>query len=439
MKITLHTDNIELSGKIVKNVFTIIFLAGLLASGYKGFTQASLNYATSIDINTASFSGTSFSVAAQDIGPTGLAFNNNGTKLYIVGFSIGNVNEYTLSSAFDLNSASFTTSFSVTAQETGSGGIAFNSNGTKMYVVGFDGDAVHEYALSADFDLSTSGFTASFSVAPQDTAPQGLAFNNDGTKMYVVGSASGNVNEFNLSSNAFTETPANDGSVQGSIIVSISNETFTSAGGTLSSPDRFTINKLPSGLTPSISVGSDGLTATLTLTGNASNHDDADDVTDLQFTFTDAAFDGGNAAAVNNAINASSNLGIDFTLNVTTVSVIQADSLALVDLYNSTDGTLWDDNSNWLSGSVDSWYGITVQGDRVFSIDLVDNNLVGSIPASIGDLTGLDSLFIWSNDFFGTTIPVEIGNMTSLKSLDLFDTGIGGNLPASLGKPARST
>ena len=55
-----------MSGKIVKNGFIIRFLAGLLASGYTGFTQASLNYATSIDINTASFSGTMFSVAAQD-------------------------------------------------------------------------------------------------------------------------------------------------------------------------------------------------------------------------------------------------------------------------------------------------------------------------------------------------------------------------------------
>ena len=79
----LHTENIELSGKIIKNIFVFIFLLGLLASGYKGFTQASLNYATSIDITTASFSGATFSVATQDDGPTGLAFNDDGTKMYV--------------------------------------------------------------------------------------------------------------------------------------------------------------------------------------------------------------------------------------------------------------------------------------------------------------------------------------------------------------------
>ena len=36
------------------------------------------------------------------------------------------------------------------------------------------------------------------------------------------------------------------------------------------------------------------------------------------------------------------------------------DSLALVALYNSTDGPNWTDNSNWLSGTVDSWYGVNL-------------------------------------------------------------------------------
>ena len=36
----------------------------------------------------------------------------------------------------------------------------------------------------------------SFSVEPQDTAPQGIAFSSDGTKMFVLGLAGHDVNEY---------------------------------------------------------------------------------------------------------------------------------------------------------------------------------------------------------------------------------------------------
>src|SRR4051812_46640296 len=61
-------------------------------------------------------------------------------------------------------------------------------------------------------------------------------------------------------------------------------------------------------------------------------------------------------------------------------TVITADSTALVALYNSTDGDNWNDNTNWLSGPVNTWYGVTVNSNRVTSLDLSDNNLIGTIP-----------------------------------------------------------
>ena len=44
-----------------------------------------------------------FSVAAQETSPTGLAFNTDGTKMFVVGAAGDDVDEYTLSVAFDLN------------------------------------------------------------------------------------------------------------------------------------------------------------------------------------------------------------------------------------------------------------------------------------------------------------------------------------------------
>jgi DNA-binding beta-propeller fold protein YncE len=67
--------------------------------------------------------------------------------------------------------------FSVSAQETTPTGIAFNTDGTKMFIVGYSGHDVNEYDLSTGFDLSTAVYSQNFSVASQETEPQGVAFN----------------------------------------------------------------------------------------------------------------------------------------------------------------------------------------------------------------------------------------------------------------------
>src|SRR5678810_1485540 len=77
------------------------------------------------------------------------------------------------------------------------------------------------------------------------------------------------------------------------------------------------------------------------------------------------------------------------TPNFSTAQVDLNDSLALVDLYNSTDGPHWKNNSGWLSGPIQNWYGITVYLNRVFQILLPGNNLKGKMPSSLGNLTNL--------------------------------------------------
>jgi hypothetical protein len=54
----------------------------------------------------------------------------------------------------------------------------------------------------------------------------------------------------------------------------------------------------------------------------------------------------------------------------------EQDSLALVSLYNSTDGDNWTNKTSWLTGNVADWYGITVNGyDRVYAISLSENHV----------------------------------------------------------------
>ena len=109
--------------------------------------------------------------ASQESNPSSLTFNNDGTKMFVLGFTGDDVNEYTLSSGFDVSTASFVDSFSVSGQEDLPRGLAFNNNGTKMFVVGWTGDDVNEYTLSTGFDVSTASFVDSFSVAAQEAVP----------------------------------------------------------------------------------------------------------------------------------------------------------------------------------------------------------------------------------------------------------------------------
>jgi DNA-binding beta-propeller fold protein YncE len=153
---------------------------------------------TAFDVSTLTYSQ-NFSVAGQDTYPTDIAFNTDGTKMYIVGFTGQDVNEYTLSTGFDISTASYSQNFSVSSQEADPQGLAFNSDGTKMFIVGFTGDDVNEYTLSTGFDISTASFVDSFSVAGQETQPRGVSFNTDGTQMYVVGTSNDTVYEYTLS------------------------------------------------------------------------------------------------------------------------------------------------------------------------------------------------------------------------------------------------
>ena len=63
---------------------------------------------------------------------------------------------------------------------------------------------------------------------------------------------------------------------------------------------------------------------------------------------------------------------------------LEQDSLALVALYNATNGPNWTNNENWLTGPVSSWFGVDVNigNNRVIRLDLRNNQLSGAIPSS---------------------------------------------------------
>lgn len=111
-----------------------------------------------------------------------------------------------------------------------------------------------------------------------------------------------------------------------------------------------------------------------------------------------------------------------------TSSRMAQDSLALVDFYNNTDGPNWSTDTNWLSNRVDEWYGVGVNGDSIAMINLPANNLTGSIPESLGSLSGLRTLILTGNTFSGT-LPDTLANLKNLDYFELFNGGLSGQIP----------
>ena len=110
----------------------------------------------------------------------------------------------------------------------------------------------------------------------------------------------------------------------------------------------------------------------------------------------------------------------------------QKDSLALVALYDSTDGNNWTNNENWKTGPLNTWYGVLILNDRVSRISLQNNNLAGTIPVEMGNLTNLTELVLGDNQLTGT-IPVEIGNLTDLTYLSFHNNQLTGTILPEIG------
>ncbi len=117
--------------------------------------------------------------------------------------------------------------------------------------------------------------------------------------------------------------------------------------------------------------------------------------------------------------------------------VLEQDSLALVTFYNSTGGPNWKKNTNWLTGPVSTWYGVTVENGRVTELGkegiLAFNNLTGHLPTEIGHLTALRKLISGNNPDLSGAIPEEIGNLHELVNIGIGNCSLSGTIPRSIG------
>ncbi len=103
---------------------------------------------------------------------------------------------------------------------------------------------------------------------------------------------------------------------------------------------------------------------------------------------------------------------------------LEKDWNALKNLYEETAGAQWTTQENWSVAEsdlpqieeLDAWSGVEVYQGRVAELNLNGVGMLGSLPKTVGDLTGLIELRIGQNHLEGA-LP---GEMTNLENLEIF-------------------
>ena len=111
------------------------------------------------------------------------------------------------------------------------------------------------------------------------------------------------------------------------------------------------------------------------------------------------------------------------------------DREALVALYHSTSDPGWKDNENWLTDRpIGEWHGVgTDPSGQVIRLSLVANQLSGTIPPVLGNLTSLRELYLHDNNLFGE-LPRDLAKLDALIFLSLSGNSIEGVIPPEWGQ-----
>ena len=155
---------------------------------------------TSIAVGTYTGSATVLHGAMQ------IVFNNDGTKMFIADYH-KTIIEYTLTTPYDIDTASTTYAsgqgYDTNANQKRPTSVAFNNDGTKMFITGNhkagNPQSIHEYSLDNPFVI-TSGVThvQETQLSPQPDYVDGIVFNYDGTKMYITDSVGNEIRQYEL-------------------------------------------------------------------------------------------------------------------------------------------------------------------------------------------------------------------------------------------------
>jgi len=143
---------------------------------------------TAWDLSTVGSTTGNFAVGSQDTNIRGPAFNSVGTIMYVGGFTNDKYFQYTLSTAWDITTASYSNkSVSFSGVDAASSIMHWKSDGTSFFCTGSVNDRVYRWDLTTAWDISTASNVSNFDISSVFNIPYGVSLNSDGTKMFIMG------------------------------------------------------------------------------------------------------------------------------------------------------------------------------------------------------------------------------------------------------------
>lgn len=141
------------------------------------------------EIGSAEYTGR-FTISTQDATMNDIYIRDTGTQFWLCGSTNDRVYQYSMSTAWNITTASYTgTSYLNSGQETNATGLFFKSDGTRMYLLGTINRTVRQYTLNTAWSVASVTYVAGSStrsVAAQTTAPAGMFIRDNGLQMVIA-------------------------------------------------------------------------------------------------------------------------------------------------------------------------------------------------------------------------------------------------------------
>ncbi len=122
----------------------------------------------------------------------GVQLLDSGTRMFILSYSAGATNrklrQYSLSTAWDITSASLVDTFDMSGDMSIDTGFWMRADGQKVYIVGSP-NRVYEYDISPAWDLTGVTLNQFLDVSGETTTEDGVWFPTDGSTMFMMARA----------------------------------------------------------------------------------------------------------------------------------------------------------------------------------------------------------------------------------------------------------